>query len=201
MRKLLLATAAGAAALAALPAAAQDGPFTGLRAEALVGYDNLQDGGDGVDDGGRDGVAYGGAIGYDVQMGGVIVGAEAELTGSSIRARSRDILETNDRLRLKAGRDIYVGGRVGFLVSPLAMVYAKAGYTNAAVEARYDLGNVRVTDQSELDGFRVGGGLEYQMSPRTYVKGEYRYSNYSEIEGFDADVDRHQVMAGVGFRF
>ncbi len=46
----------------------------------------------------------------------------------------------------------------------------------------------------------------------SFVKLEYRYSNYSEgeidLEGdlpdsdrFDTDLDRHQIVAGVGFRF
>ena len=48
MRKLAMATAAAAfGAMLAAPAMAQDGPFAGGRVEALAGYDNVQDGGDG----------------------------------------------------------------------------------------------------------------------------------------------------------
>ena len=49
------------------------------------------------------------------------------------------------------------------------------------------------------------------MHDKMFLKLEYRYSNYSEGEvdfedgddsdRFDVDLDRHQVMAGVGVRF
>ena len=205
MRKILLATVASATALTTLPAAAQEiAPFTGARVEALVGYDNLQDGGDGSSEG-RDGVTYGAAVGYDFQAGGLVLGVEGEATDSSVRTRSYNNFTAGDALRIDAGRDLYVGGRVGYAISPLAMIYAKGGYTNARVKSRYSTtsGNVTtsVTDKSDLDGFRVGAGLEYNISPSAFVKGEYRYSHYGNLDGVDIDLDRHQLMAGVGFRF
>ncbi|NJR77582.1 outer membrane protein [Sphingomonas corticis] len=205
MRKFLIAAATAATALSALPAAAQEiAPFTGARVEALVGYDNLQDGGDGESDG-RDGVSYGALVGYDFQVGGLVIGAEGEATDSSVRVRSRENFVAGDSLRLDAGRDLYVGGRVGYAISPLAMIYAKGGYTNARIESRYSTtsGNVTttVTDKSDLDGYRVGAGLEYNITPSAYVKGEYRYSHYGDLDGIDIDLDRHQLMAGVGIRF
>ena len=62
------------------------------------------------------------------------------------------------------------------------------------------------------DGYRVGAGVEYALTGQSFVKLEYRYSNYSDAEidfggdapntdNFDIDTDRHQVVAGVGFRF
>jgi len=54
---------------------------------------------------------------------------------------------------------------------------------------------------TNLDGFRVGAGLEYNISPTTYVKGEYRYSHYGDVDGYDIDLDRHQLVGGVGIRF
>lgn len=205
MRTLVLATTALATGIAALPATAQSGPsaaapFTGPRVEALAGYDNLQDGGDG-DSEGRDGFLYGGAIGYDVQAGGVVLGAEAELTDSTSRARSYNAFTPGDRFSVNAGRDIFLGGRVGYVISPLAMIYAKGGYTNARVESRYTAGNTEFRDHTNLDGFRVGAGLEYNITPTAYVKGEYRYSHYGEVDGFDIDLDRHQLLGGIGIRF
>lgn len=202
MRKIVLATAAAAfGAALATPALAQDGPFTGPRVEVLGGYDNLGVDGDG-DAEGREGFAYGVGIGYDVQTaGGLVLGAEGEWTDATTRARSYNEFVAGDRLRVDAGRDLYVGGRVGYVVSPLAMVYAKAGYTNARIEARYDDGVEGFRDHANMDGYRLGAGIEYNMTPSTYVKGEYRYSHYGSVDDFDIDTDRHQLMAGVGIRF
>lgn len=198
MRKLVLAALAASAM--ATPAFAQDATFTGPRVEALVGYDSASDGTDG-DAGSSDGVTYGGAIGYDVQLGGAVIGAEAELTGSSVDTRADSLLVAGDRLVVDMGRDIYLGARAGVAITPTTLLYAKGGYTNASVDTTYETGTTRTEISEDMEGFRVGAGAEFKLSPNMYLKGEYRYSNYGKIDGYDIDVDRHQVVAGVGIRF
>lgn len=221
MRKIILSTAAAAVALIAMPAAAQDGPFTGARVEALVGYDNISLGFDDSDiedaldeediDTSVDGFKYGVALGYDFQMGGVVVGAEVELNDSTAKIGEDGLGE------IGAGRDIYIGGRLGYVVTPQTMIYAKAGYTNARldVEGTYedfdgeDVVEYDVDANLDLDGFRLGAGVEHMMTPNVYVKGEYRYSRYDlddisdlvDLGDIDAHLNRHQVVVGVGFRF
>ena len=199
MRKIVLA--ALFAATAATPALAQEkAPFTGLRAEGIIGYDRISDGTDG-DAGSSDGLLYGGQLGYDFQAGGLVLGIEGEVTGATTDTRADSLLVAGDRLVLDAGRDYYVGGRIGGAISPQALVYAKAGYTNAKLNSEYRTGTTVVRDSAELDGWRIGAGVEYKLTPQFHLKGEYRYSNYGEIDGFDTDVDRHQVLAGIGVRF
>jgi outer membrane immunogenic protein len=204
MRKLAMAIPAAAMAFAvATPAMAQDGPFAGGRVEVLAGYDNIQDGGDG-DSEGRQGLGYGGRIGYDFQRGNIVYGVDGELTDATTKARSYNALAAGDRLSVEAGRDIYLGGRLGYVISPQAMIYGKGGYTNARVESRYQTNTAaadELVDKTNLDGFRLGAGLEYKLTPTSFVTAEYRYSHYGEIEGYDIDLDRHQLMAGLGIRF
>jgi outer membrane immunogenic protein len=197
------ATAAMALGLAA-PAFAQDvpverAPFTGARAEAILGYDRVADGEDNSN--GKDGLLYGGAIGYDAQVGGVVLGVEGEITGSTVKTRNSNLLTAGDNIRVKAGRDLYAGARLGFVISPDTMIYAKGGYTNARFNTDYSVGTARLEQGDNLDGFRVGAGIERMLGANTYVKGEYRYSHYGELDGYDIDLDRHQVLAGVGVRF
>lgn len=199
MRTLILSAlvVAGTAA----PALAQDGaPFTGPRVEGIIGYDTASDGTDG-DAGSSDGVTYGGAIGYDVQLGGAVIGAEAELTGSTVDTRADNLLATGDRLRVDMGRDIYLGARVGAAITPTTLIYAKGGYTNARVETTYETPTTTTEIHEDMEGFRLGAGAEFQLSSNMYLKGEYRYSNYGSIDSYDIDIDRHQVVAGVGIRF
>ena len=97
------------------------------------------------------------------------------------------------------------------LLSPRTLLYVKGGYTNA----RY---NVLATDNTtdietdiDVDGWRAGAGAEFAITNNAYIKAEYRYSNYTrgeveapsglESDRFDVDLDRHQVVAGVGVRF
>jgi len=200
MRILILA--AVAAGIVATPAFAQtaQAPFTGLRIEGVAGYDSLRDG-----HSSNDGLVYGGAVGYDVQLNTLVIGAEGELTGSTTDTRASNLVAPGDRFRVGMGRDVYLGGRVGFPLNATTMAYAKGGYTNARVDTRYDVGTASTRDHINLEGFRLGAGLEHQLGANTYIKGEYRYSNYGSANGaggsYDIDADRHQLVAGVGMRF
>lgn len=190
MRILVLATLLASAAAA--PAMAQDAaPFTGPRVEALVGWDRVQA------DGHDDDIGYGIAAGYDAQIGKAVIGGEVEYSDSNNKTCDDGAKTVADpRLCLKAGRDLYVGGRVGTTVGANTLLYAKAGYTNADAKFTSDDGTDEVTlAKNHLDGVRVGAGVEQKIGGKAYVKGEYRYSNYEQ------GVERHQVLGGVGIRF
>lgn len=191
-KSALLLLLAGAAAS---PALAQDAsPFQGARVEGIIGYDRV-----GIEDEGADGAVYGAGIGYDIQRGRGVFGIEAEITDSSADECVGDVVIAGDALCASAGRDLYVGGRAGAAVAPDLLLYAKAGYSNARVSLDYDDGpgstvaDYRISEN--LDGIRLGAGAEYAIGPNSYLKAEYRYSNYEQ--GFD----RHQVVGGFGFRF
>jgi outer membrane immunogenic protein len=192
MRKVLIA-ALSATALAAPALAQEAAPFTGFRVEGLVGYDKLKGNG-----GGRDGIAYGAAAGYDFQIGSAVAGIEGEYLDSDTKGCESAFLTANDTICANAKRDLYVGGRLGFALAPNTLLYAKGGYTNAKVRVNYTdpttpANSFSVSD--ELDGVRVGAGLEQKLGPNLYAKAEYRYSNY------ESGIERHQVLGGLGFRF
>ena len=213
----ILATASVAAL--ATPAAAQvdpDSPFSGFRVQATGGYDQLR-AGSSIDEDNNDqsaeGFLYGGAIGYDVDLGSVVIGPEAELTGSTADTDFDDgDFEGFGFGQVDAGRDLFLGARVGAKVAPDLLLYAKGGYTNAKLNILSNDGTTEYNEDFDLDGWRAGAGIEYAINPRTFMNVEYRYSNYSEGEvdfdgdlpdsdRFDVDLDRHQIMAGVGVRF
>jgi outer membrane immunogenic protein len=204
MRTALLAASAFALAFAATPALAQDDPdsdasFTGPRAEAVVGWDKVDTNVPNGDS--KDGVLFGGAVGYDFQTGGAVIGFEGEATGASTRESGSSVLVPGDAYRVKAGRDLYVGGRVGFLAGDNALIYAKGGYSNARVKTRYTSGATTIEDHDDLDGWRAGAGAEVKLGGNMYAKAEYRFSKYGDIAGSNVDVKRHQVVGGVGIRF
>jgi len=193
MRKLIFA--ALLAGTAATPAFAQDAPdLSGFRVEGILGYDRAD-----IENEGTDGVLYGVGVGYDFQVGNAVLGLEAEAADSTASECAPVGAFANDELCVRAGRDLYVGGRVGAVVGGNTLLYAKAGYTNARVRATYDDGaGAGVADfdaHDNLDGVRVGAGAQFGIGPNTYIRTEYRYSNYQD--GFD----RHQVVGGFGFRF
>jgi len=218
MSKLLAASLLAASAIAA-PALAQDidPTFTGPRIEATLGYDHVGagssvDNDNGGDDQSIDGLLYGGGIGYDIATsGGLVLGVEGEITGSTARNGRGDYTGTFGYGRVRQGRDLYVGGRIGVLADPLTLIYAKGGYTNSKLNVLAGSTTQTTDTDFELDGWRIGAGAERSLSPTSYAKIEYRYSNYENgrIEygsgatsgRFDVDTDRHQIVASYGFRF
>ncbi len=219
MKNTLALLAAASIAAIATPAAAQDeaagGPWIGV----IGGYD-ISTAGSSVDDEANEdndesieGFGYGIQAGYDVALGGAIVGIEAEYADSEAKVEFEDGDVENFGLgRVETGRDLYIGARVGTMLSPNSMIYAKAGYTNAKYNILASDGTTELSQDFDTDGYRLGAGIEYGLSSNVFAKLEYRYSNYSEgeldfdgdtpdTERFDIDLDRHQIMAGVGVRF
>jgi outer membrane immunogenic protein len=172
MRTIAVAAFASASLLAAaVPAAAQDAaPFTGARIGATLGYDKVM---------GEDGLTYGGAFGYDVAVAPrITLGAEGTFEDSTTKDAG-----------IRASRDVAISARAGYVLTPQLLGFAKVGYDTTRVE-------VAGAGHSNFEGVRFGGGLEYAVTPRTYVSAEYRRTEYEgNLGGRDAGV------VGFGIRF
>lgn len=222
MKKFLVCLAAGGAFTSA-PAFAQNvgptEPFEGFHVEGLAGYD-VTKAGSSIDDDSTidndqsiDGFLYGVGAGYDFRMGNFVAGPEAEVTWSTAKTEfNNGDFEGFGIGNVKTNRDLYVGARLGYVVTPRTMIYAKGGYTNAKFDVRNGNGTVVSNTDIDADGWRIGAGIEQAVSKNVFAKLEYRYSNYEKGEldfrndipdsqRFDLDLDRHQVVAGVGVRF
>jgi len=168
--------AAIAAASIATPALAQSdlneaSAFTGPRIGVTTGYDKVQ---------GHDGVTYGVAAGYDLPVGSnVRAGVEVGLADSTAKTDS-----------IQASRDLSASARLGYVLTPKIMPYAKVGYASSRFEGRG-------TDSgAAFEGVRYGAGVEVAPTPRTYISAEYQRTEYeANIGGRDA------AMVGVGLRF
>lgn len=203
MRKLSLAAALVGTALATPAFAQEEAPFTGPHIEGLVGYDDISEG--------KGAVMYGIAGGYDFQAGGAIIGIEGEFADSDVKGSAADVINTGDSFAINTDRDLYVGARVGFTLTPSTMLYAKGGYTNAKFEGRFNDGAGTIYNNGlTADGYRVGAGIEQKFNlfgPSGFIKAEYRYSNYKNLDigqndfDLDVDIDRHQALVGLGVRF
>lgn len=167
------------------------------------GYDSVELEYDGVADDKSD-VTYGVVAGYDAFLGGAVVGIEAELTDSEVSDTAQNIYDSGIDATLSAGRDIYVGGRLGLKASENVLIYGKAGYTNARVSLTLSDGETSEKYSDEIDGYRLGAGVEYKMN-NIGIRAEYRYSDYGEYkyegEATGIEARRSQVVAAVTFGF
>jgi outer membrane immunogenic protein len=226
---IIVALAAGCSVLPSAAYAQDDSPFAGPRVEILGGYDTLRSGSstdsdvgddDLFDDDGPDesidGIAYGLGLGYDFDLGGAVVGIEGEFMESTGEQDSDEMVSAPFGYRVDVSRDIYLGGRIGYKVAPRTLIYGKGGYSSTRVEAAFedqiddDGVDYQLDTDRSVDGYRIGAGVEQAIGSNAFAKLEYRYSNYDDLsfddevfaeDTVDIDLDRHQVVAGVGIRF
>lgn len=198
--------------LVASPAFAQDGEarpktFQGTHVEVLIGYDNVSSGIDGANKS-VDGFQYGGGIGHDFQFNRIVLGLGSEYAGTTTEVRDRSTTRTN---YLRPGGDFYIGGRLGYVVAPATMIYTKVGYASTKLKFQSDDSvNPTYENRPKVSGYRLGVGVERKLSRHTFVKAEYRYTNYDNVRLTDPyetsrdvgiNVDRSQFVVGAGFRF
>lgn len=218
-KRIAIILASVSAVAVATPTFAQsDSNFDGVHVEALVGYDAMRpgsttdiDNNDAVDQT-IDDISYGVGAGIDFDLGSVIVGGEAQYVRSEAGTEYDTTGFTGFGVsNVDVGRDLYFGARVGMPIGENTLLYAKGGYTNTTLNVTSTDNTTDTGTDVDLDGWRVGAGLEQAISPGLFAKVDYSYSNYEEGEfeapsglesdRFGVDLDRHQVMLGVGARF
>jgi outer membrane immunogenic protein len=112
-------------------------------------------------------VTYGAGIGIYAELyKNVIVGVEANIDNVFDR------------------RNVGASARLGYTVTDRVLVYGKVGYANW-----------KQATSTELEGLRVGGGVEARIAGPFYTKVEYRYTD------FNHSVGQHGGLVGVGLRF
>jgi outer membrane immunogenic protein len=209
MKKLIIASAM--AFMAATPALAQDtdapaprdkSQFEGVSIAALFGEDVLTIQENNQADTERD-IMYGGSIGYDHQVGKVMIGVQGEVTQSQAAFKVDDLLVTGDHFRSEAGRDIYGGVRVGF-AGRNTLLYIGGGYVNSQLTSVYTDSSGTLSQTENKGGFRVSLGGEYQKK-RLFGRLEMRYQDLGDYTIFASPTGfartHVQVVAGVGVRF
>lgn len=169
MKTVIFAAIAAASVLSA-PAFAQDAaPFTGPRAGVTAGFDKVQ---------GEEGFSYGVTAGYDLALANrVTFGPEVSFGDS-----------TADGAGFDASRDLAASARLGYVMTPRVLAFGKVGYASTRFE--------NAGAHASLEGVRYGGGLEFSMTPNSYISAEYQRTEYeADFGGRDAGV------VGFGVRF
>lgn len=154
---------------------------------------------------GTGGWNLGGQAGYNADMGGFILGAEADLQWSSINYSEAVAGGT-----FKAGVDFYgtLRGRAGMAFGQV-MPYVTGGI--AAGRGTVTLDNGVNTSQSATHmGWTAGVGLEAQATQNISIKAEYLYvdlgtQTYNNLPAPIGNIDATQrfsvVRAGVNYKF
>jgi outer membrane immunogenic protein len=161
----------------------------------------------------------GGQIGYNWQLGRLVVGAEADLQGADISDRVQDF-NFGDNFHSRLDWFGTVRGRLGYTFNR-TLLFATAGFAYGGVHDSVN-GPVLPGSPYKFDGtatgYALGAGVEYKLNPAWSIKGEYQYINlgtndptnpagvpYSGIGGGGVatvhDDEYHTVRLGVNYRF
>ena len=195
MRKLLILAAVLTSCAMATPTAAQDGRIV---VGAIRGWDSVKLS-DGVDSESDNGTMYGAVFGYDRSFGPAFIGLKGEYADSSTGVAFEDVLVPGDRFSLTAGRDLYLGARLGVDAAGLRF-YAKGGYSNARAKGRYIDGATSMSESIDLDGWRIGAGVEVPLPPIA-LRFEVRHSDYGEAQyqGIATSITARRTRVVAGF--
>jgi outer membrane immunogenic protein len=166
------------------------------------------------------GVFGGGTVGYNYQTGAFVFGVEADFGGAGLTGNWNNgsiiAAGNNGYLWAKNDASFYadVTGRLGYAAGP-ALFYVKGGWayldTNLSVGGHLDGVDWSVNTGS-LDGWTIGGGIEYMWSPSWSVKAEYLYFDFGRNHAdwvdptgldwrFDRDLTINSFKVGLNYHF
>jgi outer membrane immunogenic protein len=211
MKKILLMTV-GFAALGMAPAVAADlaartytkapavaplPTWAGFYIGAMGGYASQDD------DFGMKGGFAGGTVGYNWQMGSLVLGVEADAAWGDISATAGvpGLVSLDSKIQ-----DLgTVRGRVGYAVDQV-LFYGTAGFAWADNKATASALGASVSESQVHTGWTAGAGVEYMFAPHWSLKGEYLYRDLESKTYFSGgvnsgDLKLHSGQVGVNYHF
>lgn len=189
------------------PASGWSGFYAGVNGGYGFGTLTRQPAGGAAVDNGSGGWEVGGQVGYNLDLGGFVVGAEADLQWSNI-GYGEDIPGIGS---FKSGMDYWgtVRGRAGVGIGAV-MPYVTGGFAAGRGSASLtDPDGVTTTQSGTHMGWVVGGGLEAKATENITFKAEYLYVDLGTQSynippaGGSSDVTQRfsVVRAGLNYKF
>jgi outer membrane immunogenic protein len=193
MRKFYTAAAAAALTFGAQATLAQSSDFRGFRIEGQVGDDRFHS-----QDSHDDHFGYGAEVGFDGVIADKIV-LGPDFTYWRGRAENVNTVTGGGVIRDKGFNELGAGLRAGYLLTPKILIFGTGGFARAENRIAYSgtpgTGGGAFSDEHHVDGYQLGGGVEYSLTKRFFVDAAYRYSDY------DDHTHRARATLGAGVRF
>ena len=150
-----------------------------------------------------EGASFGAYAGYTKNLGGLVVGLEADLTFPDLsdNAECTVVIDCTFDVQVLSS----IRARAGVAVGPVQL-YGTGGLAFGFIQA--DSNELGGTSASEsLSGWTLGGGIETQLSDSVRVGIEYRHSDYGNtgidigIPAGDINLETNEVRLKLGIAF
>jgi outer membrane immunogenic protein len=154
-----------------------------------------------------DGGLFGGQIGYNYQMGNLVLGAEVSLSGSNASGDAKCpgapyVCQTELNWLLIAGP------RLGLAVDK-TLFYATGGYARGSLHTNVSPAFTGYDQDTTHNGWALGGGIEYQLTPNLILGAEYMHVDLSSEhinnpiadEAHNVDANMDIVRARLNYKF
>jgi outer membrane immunogenic protein len=139
----------------------------------------------------------GGQIGYNQQIGNIVLGVEATISGADLNKDFRSILVPAVNFSVDVHTIATVTGRFG-VAADQWLFYGKGGWAGAQVDASGH--NTALLDRFSFDdwrnGWTAGVGLEYKISRSVSVGVEYSFIELNN----ETDIGRTRLLNPVTLR-
>lgn len=159
------------------------------------------------------GVIGGGQAGYNWQVGGWVLGVEADIQGASIDSTTNCVLTCLPASRLAVSQSLPWFGTVrGRLGSPLGslMLYNTAGFAYGEVRTSIsDTAGGTGTYTQTRSGWTVGSGVEANLGGNWIGKIEYLYVSLGDVnfpltgttQTYVGSAQQHVIRLGANYKF
>jgi outer membrane immunogenic protein len=145
----------------------------------------------------RDALVLGGYAGYNYKATDrIVIGAEAGFSATVDDKIGTTV--SGQALTIDPRFSFDLTARAGYLVTEKALLYVRGGYANTRVRTTLTTASGAVRQSDNIDGWLVGGGVEYAITENISARAEYRYSDFGRNGG---QFDRHQTLIGVTYNF
>jgi outer membrane immunogenic protein len=166
-------------------------------ANAAINFGQFTDGGANYFGNGFGGL-YGLTAGYNYQSGPLVAGVEGDLNFGSINGTGSPYAGVNGSGNVTGEGSLRV--RFGYALDR-ALLYVTGGYTGANLKGSVadfsGAPNIYASQSAYLNGFILGGGLEFAVTNNISLKAEYLFNDYGSASYFSST--RDAMTSGVNF--
>ncbi|MBA4043604.1 MAG: hypothetical protein C0471_04180 [Erythrobacter sp.] len=135
-----------------------------------------------------DGVNFHGRLGYDSQMGNLVLGIVGEFGTADVRDSVSAFSTTPAFYYMERQIDFNAALRLraGFTPAEKTLLYATGGVAYAKLDQSFETSNTanafEIIPDDETFGFQLGAGLEQKIGDNFSVGVEYLYTGYNDDE-------------------